>query len=97
MEDETKVLSDDGQGSSDQDKAPTTQPILKQLLEEVRGGFARLEARSDTIESDLRDVKDHLRKIDRRLGVLSDDINQLRADSADYENRLKSLEDRKAS
>ena len=74
MEDETELLSEDDQGSSDQDKAPAMQPMLKEILEEVRGGFTRLQARFDTLESDLREVKDHLRKVDLRLMVLSDDV-----------------------
>jgi hypothetical protein len=94
MEDETKVLSDEDQSKDSSDKAPTTQPMLKEILARVEAGFAEVNER---ISAGFAEVNDHLRKIDRRLGVLSDDVNRLRADSADYENRLKTLEDRKAS
>ena len=93
MEDETELLSEDDQGSSDQDKAPTTKPMLEAILAEVRAGFAEVNQRLAALETAMRDGFDNT---DRRLGVLSDDINKLRADAVKYNKRLDELE-RKAS
>ena len=105
-----KTMSEEQTNILPPDKAPTTQPMLEAILakvnqlgDEMSAGFAQvngrleqIEKRVDAIEQDMREVKEHLRKIDIRLGVVSDDLQKLRADSVDHERRIADLE-RKAS
>jgi hypothetical protein len=82
-EDNTKILP------NDENKAPTTEPMLEAILAKVNEGFARMEARFDTIEKDVRDIK-------RNQRVLNEQMLNLQGSQLDLEDRVDVLE-RKAS
>jgi hypothetical protein len=70
MEDKTKVLSDEEQANDGSDKAPTTQPMLKQILEEMRGGFAEVNAKIDALTFDVKKIKRNQRELKGRVDEL---------------------------
>ncbi len=62
--------------------------VDRQLVE-TRPIWEAVLARLDTLE---QEVKAGFHNLNRRVGILSDDINQLRADSLGHEKRLAELE-----
>jgi flagellar motility protein MotE (MotC chaperone) len=80
-----------------------TKPILAAILERVNAIADELAAfrqetntRLDALESEMRDVKKNLRSLERRFDIFNQDLNRIRGDMLDHENRIEDLE-RKAS
>lgn len=80
-----------------------TKPILAAILERVNAIGDELAAfrqetktRLDALESEMRDVKKNLRSLERRFDIFNQDLNRIRGDMLDHENRIEDLE-RKAS
>lgn len=76
------------------DEPKETQPLLKDILEEMRSGFARMEARFDRIEARLDKIEKRLERFERKFDVLTADIVDLRERISDIERmpKLKRIE-----
>jgi len=80
-----------------------TKPILAAILERVNAIADELAAfrqetntRLEALESEMREVKKNLRSLERRFDIFTQDLNRIRGDILDHENRIEDLE-RKAS
>jgi len=92
----TKDLTEERTEPLATEKAGTTQPMLKEILERVNEGFAQMNTRFTTLEVEMRDVKKALHALERRFDVFTIELNKSKADVWELENRLEELE-RKAS
>jgi peptidoglycan hydrolase CwlO-like protein len=77
------------------DTEPTIETVLARINElymeilNVAGQVLELQKGQNELR---HDVQTGFRKIERRLGVLSDDMNQVRADQRELESRVDDLE-----
>jgi archaellum component FlaC len=87
------------------DNETTTQPMLKSILEEMRGGFATLREeiqefrretleRLDRIETRLTAVEKEVELINRRLMNFGDQLNRTSARVDLLEGRIENVERR---
>jgi chromosome segregation ATPase len=96
-EDETKVLdSDEPTEALEPQKAPTTQPMLQEILARINDGFAGMDQRLAAIEGEMREQRKAIHSLERRFDVYTQDLLKIRGDVLNHENRLEDLE-RKAS
>ena len=65
---------------------------LSETLEAIRVEVRQVGARQDAFAVELADLKRIVRKIDHKLGGLSSDMYDIKADLRDHEGRLEALE-----
>ena len=65
---------------------------LSETLEAIRVEVRQVGERQDVFAVELADVKRIVRKIDHKLGGLSSDMYDIKADLRDHESRLEALE-----
>lgn len=65
---------------------------LSETLEAIRGELRQVAERQDAFAVELTDLKRIVRKIDHKLGGLSSDMYDIKADLRDHEGRLEALE-----
>jgi len=65
---------------------------LSETLEALRGEVRQVAERQDAFAVELADLKRIVRKIDHKLGGLSSDMYDIKADLRDHEGRLEALE-----
>ncbi|HKP88286.1 MAG TPA: hypothetical protein VJZ26_19430 [Blastocatellia bacterium] len=71
-----------------------TKPTIETVLERINALAGQLmELRKE--QNEFRaEMNVGFRRIERRLGVLSDDMNQVRADQRELESRMDKLEEK---
>ena len=65
---------------------------LSETLEAIRVEVRQVGERQDAFAVELADLKRIVRKIDHKLGGLSSDMYDIKADLRDHEGRLEALE-----
>jgi len=65
---------------------------LSETLEAIRVEVRQVGERQDVFAMELADLKRIVRKIDHKLGGLSSDMYDIKADLRDHEGRLEALE-----
>jgi len=65
---------------------------LSETLETIRVEVRQVGERQDAFTVELADLKRIVRKIDHKLGGLSSDMYDIKADLRDHEGRLEALE-----
>jgi len=65
---------------------------LSETLEAIRVEVRQVGERQDVFAVELADLKRIVRKIDHKLGGLSSDMYDIKADLRDHEGRLEALE-----
>src|SRR5207253_5580402 len=65
---------------------------LSETLEAIRVEVRQVRERQDVFAVELADLKRIVRKIDHKLGGLSSDMYDIKADLRDHEGRLEALE-----
>jgi len=65
---------------------------LSETLETIRVEVRQVGERQDAFAVELADLKRIVRKIDHKLGGLSSDMYDIKADLRDHEGRLEALE-----
>ena len=73
-----------------------TQPLLKDILEEMRSGFAQLREEMQTgfarIEARLDKIEKRLTLFDEKVDVLTEDILEARRQQRKLDDRMLELE-----
>ena len=96
-EDETKILGDEEPvEESEMQKAPTTQPMLKEILEEIRNGFGAVNQRLDGFETRLNRIENRLETLENDTREMRRSQRSIQRQQLDMEDRIEDLE-RKAS
>ena len=60
------------------DETKDTQPLLKDILEEMRAGFARIDERLTAIEARLAHIERRLDRLEERFDFFLEDLVELR-------------------
>jgi|GEM_PF-5306180 len=76
------------------DETKETQPLLRDILNEMRAGFARMDERFTAIEVRLDRIEKELEVMSRQIGNLAKQMNRIVAEHEFFEERLAKLEGR---
>ena len=73
-----------------------TRPIWEQVLarlDTIEGRMGNLEGKAESLETEMRSG---FRRLERMVGVLTDDVLEVRGDQRDLDRRMDKLEDERA-
>lgn len=74
----------------------TTQPTIQTVLERLAEFQVAVERRFDSLETNLNErfdrIESRLKSLERKLDILNKDLLDIRADLADMDERITTLE-----
>ena len=70
------------------DETKDTQPLLKDILEEMRSGFARMERQL----AELPEIKKELRLLNNKVDHFGKELHDVIAEHMDFAERLSKIE-----
>ena len=85
-------MNDDQTKNLANENVPTTQPMLKEILERMNDGFAEVNTRLDRVDGRLEKIDSHLEKVDGRLEKIDGHLEKVDGRLEAVEKRLEAAE-----